>query len=45
MYQDHSLGLNVNLWWGLILFALGATMLLLSWRAKGAAQKSDSRSS
>jgi hypothetical protein len=39
MYQDHSLGINVNLWWGLVLFALGATMLLLSWRSKAAAAK------
>jgi hypothetical protein len=34
MYQQHSLGINVNLWWGLVLFALGATMLLLTRRAR-----------
>jgi hypothetical protein len=40
MYQDHSLGINVNLWWGLILFAFGMTMLLLAWRHKGVASNS-----
>lgn len=28
-----SLGVNVNLWWGLVMVAFGGTMLLLSWRA------------
>jgi hypothetical protein len=40
MYEDHSLGINVNLWWGLILFALGAIMLLLSWRARAGTSNS-----
>jgi len=30
-----SLGINVNLIWGLVLFAFGAIMLTLAWRAKG----------
>ena len=30
-----SLGINVNLWWGLVMLALGAVMLALVWRAKG----------
>jgi hypothetical protein len=30
---ERSLGVNVNLWWGLVLLAFGATMLLLSRRA------------
>ena len=30
---DRSLGINVNLWWGLINLAFGAAMLWLSWRA------------
>jgi hypothetical protein len=35
---ERSLGINVNLVWGLVLLAFGAFMLLLTWRAaKGAA--------
>jgi len=33
MYQDHSLGININLRWGLVLTAFGAFMLFLAWRA------------
>lgn len=29
-----SLGINVNLWWGLVLFVFGVGMLALSVRAK-----------
>lgn len=32
---ERSLGINVNLWWGLVLLAFGATMLWLALRAKG----------
>jgi drug/metabolite transporter (DMT)-like permease len=31
-----SLGMNVNLVWGAVLFFFGATMLLLAWHAKTA---------
>lgn len=31
IYQ-HSLGYNVNLYWGLMLLVFGALMLLLAWR-------------
>ncbi|HJS42810.1 MAG TPA: hypothetical protein VJ755_05020 [Gemmatimonadales bacterium] len=31
IYQ-RSLGINVNLWWGLVLLAFGLTMLFLSGR-------------
>jgi hypothetical protein len=34
MYSDHSLGININLWWGLVLLAFGVIMLLLSFRKK-----------
>jgi len=34
-----SLGLNVNLWWGLVLLALGALLLWLGWRAQRTAVK------
>lgn len=30
---ERSLGINVNLWWGLVLFAFGVVMLLLAYRA------------
>jgi ABC-type Fe3+-siderophore transport system permease subunit len=36
IYADHSLGINVNLWWGLVLALFGIIMLALCW---GAAQK------
>jgi|YelNatPaOPRAMG01_1025707.scaffolds.fasta_scaffold246757_2 protein-S-isoprenylcysteine O-methyltransferase Ste14 len=29
-----SLGININLWWGLLLLAFGLLMLFLAWRAK-----------
>jgi hypothetical protein len=32
LYQ-RSLGININLWWGLVLFGFGVTVLLLSRRA------------
>ena len=28
-----SLGINVNLWWGLVLLAFAAVMLFMAWRA------------
>jgi len=31
MYQ-HSLGINVNLYWGLLLTVFGGTMLTMAWR-------------
>jgi hypothetical protein len=33
MYQK-SLGININLWWGLLLLGFGIVMLLLSRRSK-----------
>ncbi len=30
-----SLGINVNLWWGLVLLAFGLVMLALALRARG----------
>ncbi len=32
MYQ-HSLGFNINLWWGIVLFIFGATMLFFALRS------------
>lgn len=31
IYTDHSLGINVNLWWGIVLTLFGLVMLLLTW--------------
>ena len=31
---DRSLGINVNLWWGLVLLAFGLVMLALATRAE-----------
>ncbi len=31
---SHSLGIDVNLWWGLVLLAFGLAMLALAFRAK-----------
>ena len=31
---DRSLGINVNLWWGLVLLAFGVSMLALALRAR-----------
>ncbi len=30
MYQTHSLGININLWWGLVMAIFGAIMLILA---------------
>ena len=32
MYVQHSLGVNVNLWWGMVMLAFGMIMLLLARR-------------
>jgi len=37
IYAEHSLGINVNLGWGIVLLAFGATMLLVAIRARRAA--------
>jgi hypothetical protein len=34
IYDAHSLGLNINLGWGLVLLVFGVSMLALAWRAK-----------
>jgi len=33
IYERHSLGVNVNLWWGLVLAAFGGFMLAMAYRA------------
>jgi len=32
IYQEHSLGININLGWGLVLLVFGAFMLILAIR-------------
>ena len=32
MYARHSLGININLWWGIVMLAFGSVMLLLARR-------------
>jgi hypothetical protein len=33
---EKSLGINVNLWWGLVLLAFGLVMLMFAYRAQRA---------
>jgi protein-S-isoprenylcysteine O-methyltransferase Ste14 len=32
IYDLHSLGININLWWGVVLLSFGAVLLLMAWR-------------
>jgi hypothetical protein len=34
IYEEHSLGINVNFGWGLVLLLFGVTMLVLALRAR-----------
>ena len=34
IYDTHSLGININAGWGLVLLVFGVSMLSLAWRAK-----------
>lgn len=36
MYVVKSLGYNINIWWGLVMLAFGATMLFFGIKAGGA---------
>jgi len=36
IYEEHSLGINVNLGWGLVLLLFGVTMLVLAVRGRHA---------
>ena len=40
MYTEHSLGININLWWGMVMAAFGLVMLLLTWMTAQKAKKS-----
>lgn len=41
IYDQHSLGINVNLWWGLVLVVFGLVMLAMSWHAGKAGPATD----
>ncbi len=41
IYARHSIGININLWWGLAMLAFGAIMLWLGRRGTGAMHSSD----
>jgi hypothetical protein len=43
IYIRHSLGINVNLWWGIAMLIFGAGMLLLARRGVVAARSAKSR--
>jgi predicted MFS family arabinose efflux permease len=34
MYVRHSLGININLWWGFVMLLFGAVMLTLARRKR-----------
>jgi hypothetical protein len=36
IYRDHSLGVNINLIWGAVIFVFGLIMLLLAWLGRKA---------
>ena len=36
MYARHSLGININLWWGLVMLAFGVVMIWLGRRGTSA---------
>jgi hypothetical protein len=43
IYQEHSLGINVNFGWGLVLLAFGVLMFGLAWRARRAVSEKKPR--
>jgi hypothetical protein len=44
MYTRHSLGINVNFWWGMVMLMFGAGMLLLARRRSLAVRSVATRS-
>ena len=32
--SEQSLGININLWWGVVQFVFGASMLFFGWRSE-----------
>ncbi|HEY1923421.1 MAG TPA: hypothetical protein VGG44_11780 [Tepidisphaeraceae bacterium] len=38
IHPEQTLGININLWWGIVLLAFGVVMLLLAMGGKGGTQ-------
>jgi len=34
IYDSHSLGININVWWGLVMFIFGTSFLIFAFRKK-----------
>jgi putative Mn2+ efflux pump MntP len=34
LYDQHSFGFNINLWWGLLMFIFGVSMLIYAFRKR-----------
>jgi predicted CDP-diglyceride synthetase/phosphatidate cytidylyltransferase len=43
IYAVHSLGININAWWGMVLLLFGMIMLGLAWRHRLQSQPTSSR--
>jgi hypothetical protein len=43
IYEEHSLGININRDWGGVLLIFGAANLVLAWRASAAARMGQAR--
>jgi hypothetical protein len=41
IYDEHSLGININLWWGLVMFGFGALMFILGRRDTSSVRTAD----
>jgi hypothetical protein len=41
IYDDHSLGFNVNLWWGLVMLAFGIFMFVMGRRGTSAVRSTE----
>jgi hypothetical protein len=41
VYDEHSLGINVNLWWGLVMLAFGIFMFLMGRRGTSAVRSAE----
>jgi amino acid transporter len=41
IYDEHSLGINVNLWWGLVMLAFGIFMFVMGLRGTSAVRSTE----
>ncbi len=44
VYDQHSLGVNINLYWGCVLLLFGLLMLVLAWRGRDKWKQSQAES-